>query len=140
MTVNLFTLYVFEKVCGKQPAEARDLLAPAPRARTLGAYLAAPDFGAWKRDPFLALILYVQLQEAFGWEAYRRLFAEYRALPRAECPVDDAAKRDQWLVRFSRAVGRNLGPLFQAWGVPTSAKARREVEALPVWMPVDWPK
>jgi hypothetical protein len=38
-------------------------------------------------------------------------------------------------VQFSRATGKNLGPFFQAWGVPTSAGARASIEKLPAWMP-----
>jgi len=43
------------------------------------------------------------------------------------------------MVRFSRACGRNLGPFFVAWGVPTSEAARKSIESLPEWMPGDWP-
>jgi hypothetical protein len=38
-------------------------------------------------------------------------------------------------VRFSKAVGKNLGPFFQVWGVPTSDKARASIAKLPGWMP-----
>ena len=65
--------------------------------------------------------MYIELQQGFGWDTYKKVFAEYRRLPDAERPKTDQEKRDQWMVRFSRAVGRNLGPFFQAWGVPTSA-------------------
>ena len=81
------------------------------------------------------MILYAQLQEAFGWDAFRRVFREYRDLPDAARPRSDDARRDEWLVRFSKAVGRNLGPFFDAWGVPTSAAARKEIAELPGWMP-----
>ena len=112
------------------------------RAKKIRAYLATgPDFeGRWKRSPFLALLMYMQLQEAFGWEAYKKVFREYRDLPRGQRPRSDNEKRDQWLVRFSRTVGRNLGPFFQAWGVPTSDKARASIAKLPAWMPKDFPK
>jgi hypothetical protein len=104
--------------------------------RGLKAYLANPDFEVWKRDPFLALWMYVQMREAFGWQAFKDVFAEYRRLKAEERPANDAAKRDQWMVRFSRRVGRNLGPFFEAWGVPTSEAARASIADLPVWMPV----
>ena len=41
---------------------------------------------------------------------------------------------------FSRAAGKNLGPFFEAWGVPTSAGARDSVKDLTAWMPADWPE
>ena len=64
-----------------------------------------PDFEMWKREPFLALIMYAQMQREFGWDAYRQVFAKYRSLPDAARPKSDDEKRDQWLVRFSRQVG-----------------------------------
>jgi len=140
VTVNLFTLYVYEKVCGKKPRAARGNMALEKRNQNLKKYLAARDFNKWKSDPFLALVMYVQLQESFGWETFKKVFAEYRNLPRNQRPRSDDDKRDQWMVRFSKATGKDLGPFFQAWGVPTSEKARREIAALPDWMPPDWPK
>lgn len=92
-------------------------------------------FDKWKSDPFLALMMYIQMYEAFGWEPFDQAFADYAKLNRNEQPRDDDAKRDQWLVRMSKASGRNLGPFFQLWGVPTSQSARDEVRDLPAWMP-----
>ena len=78
----------------------------------------------------------------FGWETYKnkKVFAQYRELPKSERPHNDEEKRDQWMTRFSRACGKNLGPFFDAWGVPTSDAARQSVADLPAWMPADWPK
>ncbi len=98
-----------------------------------------PDFELWKREPFLALIMYAQMQQEFGWDAYQQVFATHRALPDAERPKSDGEKRDQWMVRFSRQVGRNLGPFFEAWGVPTSQAARDSIAGLPLWMPPGFP-
>jgi hypothetical protein len=138
VTVNLFSLYIYEHLTGIPPkrhprgndAFLREQMAKYDFAR--------PDFEKWKADPFLALAMYVQLQHAFGWDTYKSIFAKYLALPAAERPRNDAEKRDQWLTRYSREVGRNLGPFFQKWGVPVSAEALRSVEGLPVWMPEGW--
>jgi hypothetical protein len=139
VTVNLFTLYVLDTVCGTPPSKHPRVSGKA-REKKIKRYLkGGPDFDQWKRDPFLALMMYVQLQEAFGWDAFKKVFAEYRRLPGGERPRSDAAKRDQWLIRFSRIVGRDLGPFFQAWGVPTSEKARAAVADLPDWLPPGFP-
>ena len=139
VTVNLFTMYVFETVCGMEATKAHGSISDRSRAGKMKAYFAAPDFEKWKRDPFLALIMYIQLKEAFGWDAFKKVFAEYRALPRGERPRSDGDRRDQWLVRLSRTVGRNLGPFFEAWHVPTGDEARASVANLPAWMPEDFP-
>ena len=139
VTVNLFTLYVFDKVCGTKPGELRDFTSEG-RTKMMKTYFApGADFTKWKNDPFLALLMYIQIQEAFGWDAYKKVFAEYRSLPNSQRPKSDDEKRDQWLVRLSCTVGRNLGPFFQAWGVPTSENARASISNLPEWMPEGFP-
>jgi len=138
-TVNLFTLYVYDQLCGI-PVESNSHGSKEFRAQQMAKYnFARPDFEKWKSDPFLSLVMYEQMQQAFGWDAYKRVFAEYLALPRNRRPRDDAGKRDQWLVRFSRQVQRNLGPFFEAWGIPTSKTARESIRDLPVWMPDEAP-
>lgn len=134
VTVNLFTVYVMETVVDNH--DSRRDIHPQVILRSWREYVRnGRDFEQWKRDPFLALGMYMQMQRAFGWEAYKTVFAEYLELPRNQRPRNDAEKRDQWLVRFSREVGHNLGPFFEAWGVPTSQAARDEIKDLPVWMP-----
>ncbi len=135
VTVNLFSKYVIDHCC--KPAKP---LHPVDVTRVRRYLADGADFAKWKQDPFLALMMYDQLREGFGWETYRKVFAEYRALPREQRPASDQDKRDQWMVRFSRGAGRNLGPFFKAWGVPVSEKAMEAVKDLPAWMPADWPK
>jgi hypothetical protein len=89
--------------------------------------------------PFWPLCMYIQLEQAFGWAAFQDVFEEYRKLPPAERPKNDDEKRDQWMERLSRRVGKNLGPFFQAWGVPTSDDARSRVAELPKWLPENFP-
>ena len=139
VTCNLFTLYVYDKLCGVPP-KSHPRVSGAARAKLLNRYFATkPDFEKWKSDPFLALMMYVQLQEAFGWETYQKVFAEYRALPAAERPRGDLEKHDQWMTRFARAAHKNLGPFFKAWGVPVSDQALASIATLPAWMPPDLP-
>lgn len=137
VTCNLFSLYVYETVCGKPPRTGHNAVNDrSQRVEKMRTHLAAgAPFEKWKSDPFLALEMYMQLQEAFGWETYKKVFAEYRALPQNQRPRGEQQKRDQWMLRFSRAAGRNLGPFFQKWGVPTSEEARRAIADLPEWMP-----
>ncbi|WP_165073242.1 M60 family metallopeptidase [Paludisphaera rhizosphaerae] len=137
VTNNVLAVYVFDRLL-KLPYDSghpaiRDR---AKRAEKIRDHIAkGAPFDKWKDDPFLALSMYLQLFEGFGWEPFERVFAEYAKLPRGERPRNDDAKRDQWLVRFSRAVGKNLGPFFQAWGVPTSQSARDSIKDLPAWSP-----
>lgn len=134
-TASLFPLYVFEKHCGI-PVSSHPRGNPEFRRQQITRlHTGKGNFELWKVDQLLNLTMYVQMQQAFGWDAFKRVFAQYLMLPESEQPKSDAEKRDQWLVRFSRQVRRNLGPFFQAWGVPTTEEARASISDLPVWMP-----
>lgn len=134
VTNNVLAMYVLDTICGVRPGtlwggfDGIEDKVKAYRAR------GAP-FEEWKADPAIALWTYVELQRGFGWEPFRRVFAEYTDLTPAQRPRSDSEKRDQWAVRFGRAVGRDLGPFFESWGIPVGAAARKALAGLPAWMP-----
>lgn len=140
VTENLFSLYAFEKICHSNPLEAHPALAKGAWIRNMNRYIAAgAQFEKWKQDPFVGLIMYIQLKNTFGWEPFVKTFTQYQEVPASERPKNDDQKRDQWMVRFSKTIGKNLGPFFQAWGVPTSDAARESIKDLPQWMPDNFP-
>ncbi|HAZ63924.1 MAG TPA: hypothetical protein DCZ72_10000 [Armatimonadetes bacterium] len=137
VTVNLFSMYLCQRVSNEQVAD-NSWLNATRRNEAVTKYMAeGSDFDKWKSDPGLALMMYAQLQQAFGWGAFQRTFASYEAAAEGELPGNDDQKRDQWLVRFSRTVGRDLSPFFEAWGVPTSQAARDSLSDLAPWCPAD---
>jgi hypothetical protein len=135
VTNNVFTLYLYEQACGKAITDDERFTAAARTQRWKGQKDAKDAFERWKSDPFLGLLVYVDVQQGFGWDVYKRVFREYRAMKDAERPQSDDQKRDEWLVRLSRACGKDLGPLFTSWGVKTSPEARASLSDLPVWLP-----
>jgi len=139
VTCNLFTLYVYEKICGITPDKNERTNPLQVQAQTTKYFADGAKFDRWKQQPFTALMMYVQLQQAFGWETFKKIFQEYRTLKEDERPRTDDEERDQWMVRFSRTTGKNLGPFFQAWNVPTSKAARESIKELPAWMPEGFP-
>ena len=140
VTNNFFSLYGSEKLNGETPETYSGAMTPKEVNQRLTKYLASgAHYRDWKDDPFLALVMFAELREQFGWEIFTRLFAEYRTLRPEEEPKTDIEKRDRWMVRFSKLVGKNLGPFFNAWGVPTSDAARASIANLPSWMPANWP-
>jgi len=112
VTVNFFTLYNMEKICGKKPWETDKLKDPSLRARVAKWKKNGRSFDEWKSDPFLALVFFVELQQKYGWEAFEKLFAEYRTLPGPEHPQNDFEKRRQWCERLSRITGDDLSEEF----------------------------
>lgn len=136
VTCNLFSLYTYEKILGLGLKGHNGIGADA-REKHLRKYFGPNPgtFDDWKRDPFLALTMYYQLIEAFGWDAFKKTFTEYRNLPKEQRPKNDLQERDQWLTRFSQTVGKNLGPFFEAWKIPTTPAARDSLKSLPIWLP-----
>jgi hypothetical protein len=133
-TAQLFSVYVQDKLC-HIPVELNSNGSPEFRAQQMAAYFANPTFERWKGEQYYGLTFFLQLQQAFGWEAFPRVFAQFASMPQNERPKNDLEKRDQFMVRFSRQVGRNLGPFFEKWRIPTSEAARASVADLPSWMP-----
>lgn len=134
VTNNLTPLYVIDTLTPK--AFSHDAIQQPERDEREKKYTTGGSpFAKWQDDPFLALTMYIQLKEQFGWQPFRDVFADYEKAPAGEKPKSEMDKRDQWMVRFSRKVNRNLGPFFQYWGVPTSDAARQLIKDLPLWMP-----
>jgi hypothetical protein len=134
VTCNLFGLYCFDTIHnGKANHRFQDMTKWYAEAR---AHIAGgAPYETWKSKPFLALTMYEQLAREFGWEPFKTIFAEYQKMPAGQKPKTDLARRDQWMIRFSQQVNRNLGPFFEVWGVPTSETARKSIVDLPTWIP-----
>lgn len=131
--VNLYSTHAMEEVVGLAPRTGHPALTPTMRDARIRAYIAGGrnftrDWNVWT-----ALETYLQLQETFGWAPLTRLFAEYRGLAMTDRPSDDAARIQQWVVRSSRAVGRNLVDFYTAWGFSITDATRAAVTALPAW-------
>ena len=77
--------------------------------------------------PFLLF----QLQEAFGWEPFTQLFAEYQTL--SDIPKDNTGKMNLWVKKFSERVQKNLAPFFEAWGWPVQKEVAASLACLPKW-------
>lgn len=136
VTCNLFTLYVLDRISGISPEKHPRF----PRMKASGEKhrAAGAPFDQWKRKPFLALQMYVELQQEFGWDLFKKVFAHYRDLPAKNQPRSDQARRDLWLQLLSKHSGKNLGPFFLSWGVPVSQSALKSVTSLPKWTPSSW--
>lgn len=130
VTVNFFTLYNMEHACGIPPRKTR--MGEEKIQKTVRKWVeGGKPHDGWCADPFLALETFVRLQQTYGWEAFERLFAEYRTLPDAERPKTDADKRDQWVIRLSRITDANIAAVFDAWNIPISDAARQAAAKYP---------
>lgn len=81
--------------------------------------------------PYSSRSLSFQLQEAFGWEPFMHLFAEYQTL--SGLPKDKKSKMNIWVKKFSETVQKNLVPFFEAWGWPIQKEVADSLTCLPCW-------
>lgn len=81
-----------------------------------------------------------QLADGFGWDAFRAVFGGYErdaAVNPSALPQDDQQEKDQWFVRFSNEVGRDMKRfMVDTWGLEVGPEAIAAVAALPDWMPL----
>ena len=134
VTVNLFSLYALEKTTDEEipradPARVRELTTNWFQ-KTAGERNWMKGGGAWDKLAFYQLLI-----AEFGWQPFKNLFRAYR-----ELPLDQKLKADQnraadFMVRFSKHVGKNLEPYFRIWGVQLNPDYRVQVKDLPVWLP-----
>ncbi|CAL8360655.1 unnamed protein product [Merluccius merluccius] len=129
-TCNLWSVYVHEEVLGINRAEAHPALQPKSRASRPGDYVKqGKDLKTW--NTWVALETYLQLQEAFGWGAFKNVFAAYQDM--ADVPKDNNGKMNLYTKTFSMAVEKNLCAFFKAWGWPIEAATEEELSKLPPW-------
>ena len=139
VSVNLFSLYSFDKVCGGRDA-AHPGISNETTRKMLNSYFAVePDIAKWKRDPWLGLLTFRLIQNDFGWDLFKRTFVRYHVLAQDQRPKNDQEKRDRLARYFSETAGRNFGPYFTAWGIKISDGLKKELEQYPTWMPYNFP-
>lgn len=129
VTVNLFTMYALDTLNPSAPHH--NAVIPENMAKRTADFAAGKNRG----DPFTQLVPYIELKNSFGWQPFQKVFAEYRELSDKERPKTLQECKDQWLIRMSKATGRNLGPFYDFWALGASDAAKKEVSHLPVWNP-----
>lgn len=89
----------------------------------------------YHKDPWYGLTFLRAIREEFGWLPFQTLFAEFRDLPRDQQPKSEQEKQDQFLIRMSKILKRDLSQYFVIWGVKNSDDAKKQSSAFPTWMP-----
>lgn len=128
-TCNLWSIYVHETVLGMNRASAHGGLAPEGRKCRKEAFQKDPNLSKW--SVWVALETYVQLQEEFGWDAFKKVFAAYQDMKNV--PRDNPGKMNLFAETFSRTVNKNLAPFFKAWAWPILPATEQKLADLPAW-------
>ncbi|KAG7235942.1 hypothetical protein INR49_001745 [Caranx melampygus] len=80
---------------------------------------------------WVALETYLQLQEKFGWDAFKKVFAAYHGM--SNFPGNNEGKMNLYAETFSKTVGMNLCGFFTAWGWPIKPDTEKKVSNLSPW-------
>ena len=133
VNVNLFSMFVERKLIGLQTfghPSLRDI--PKLLDQRLG-----PDK---KCDPWTNLAMYIVTIDAFGWDPLQKTMASYSAAGGADGIRTREQKIDQWVLRYSRATGRNLAAYYALFGLNCSDGIKSQLSGLPAWIPAELAK
>ncbi|KAL7849582.1 hypothetical protein SRHO_G00212050 [Serrasalmus rhombeus] len=129
-TCNLWSVYVHEVVLGVNRANAHEEMTADKRQSRIKRYVERgrhlKDWNVWT-----ALETYMQLQEQFGWDAFKKVFAAYHDEKNTAKDKDD--KMNLYAETFSKVVRRNLVDFFKAWGWPIHSSTEEKLSSLPEW-------
>jgi hypothetical protein len=136
VTVNLYTMYVYDKVLHKGMYNHEGMEDKDKVMKVIKNYLDNdPTFNKWRNDPFLALSMYIQIINAFGWDAIKAVNTTYRTMPKDQFPNTPQQKIDVRFITLCKATNSNLTHFFEAWKVPISADAKNKVAGYKEWFP-----
>ncbi|XP_041850122.1 TRPM8 channel-associated factor homolog [Melanotaenia boesemani] len=129
-TCNLWSVYVHEEVLGINRAQAHPAMTLENRNSRAKEYVqGGRNLSSW--DMWVALETYMQLQEKFGWDAFKKVFAAYHKM--SDFPNDNQGKMNLYAETFSQSVGMNLTGFFKAWGWPIETATEEKLSSLPPW-------
>jgi len=136
VTNNVIGMYCYDAVLKKDWLIGHGAISEEARKEHIQKIKKASNkWQVWKSEPFTALTTYIQLVQEFGWESWRKYLYSFDDPKFGPAPKGDDERRDQFLVRYSKIANKNLGPFFEAWGIPVSSAAKAEVSKMEVWMP-----
>jgi len=130
VNVNLFSMYVMQKVVGREMTAHPNL---AHLDRLLEARLGPQK----KNDPWGNLAMYIKTIQAFGWDPLQKTMASYSTPDGSAGIKTREQKMDQWVLRYSLATGKNLVAYYDLFDVTCSQNTKVALKDLPIWMPPD---
>ncbi|XP_029301610.1 TRPM8 channel-associated factor homolog [Cottoperca gobio] len=129
-TCNLWSVYVHEEVLGINREKAHPAMTLEKRNGRAKEYAKGGNkLSSWSM--WVALETYMQLQDKFGWDAFKKVFAAYHKM--SNFPNDNDGKMNLYAETFSQTVGMNLCGFFKAWGWPIERATEEKLYNLPPW-------
>jgi hypothetical protein len=98
VTVNIFSLKATQITVGVSPKDTYWL--KDQKANGLE-YLKNPDYSVWSKDPGIALLIYAQVIEDYGWDVMGKVLKSYEVGDSSTYPKDDQGKIDLFWSKYS---------------------------------------
>lgn len=137
VTVNLYSMYVYEEVLHLEKYQNKDNI-PSKEGviKNIKNYMRmSPSYDKFKKDPWIALSMYIEIIEQFGWNAIKAANKTYADLPKSDYPKTNEQKIDLWFNTICMATKSDLGTFFDIWKLPVSVEAKQKAKQYPVWLP-----
>jgi len=127
-------MHAFHLLVGKKVPNQKWLL--DQRASFKKFFSKQPTYHDWQNDYGMALATFAQLIKHFGWQPMYKFMKEYEADIRNQndLPHSNQEKIDQWVLRYSRILKRNIKPQFQMFGLPVSERCDHELALYQSWI------
>ena len=138
VTVNIFSNIALEKMAPGAPKSGWGWSAYPDEVMKRGIKSVAKGGNFDSKNPYP---YYFQLADCLGWETYRAVLQGYnhdQLNNPSALPKTNEQKKDQWLIRFSKASGYDLRSyMVKTWGLTVSDAANKTMDTLnlPDWMP-----
>jgi hypothetical protein len=95
-----------------------------------------PTYDDWQGNCYMAIMTFAQLIKYFGWEPMYKFMSDYEIDIKNKSdslPKDNQEKIDQWVLRYSKILQKNIKPHFEMWGLPVSDSVAIILQDLPEW-------
>ncbi len=128
VTCNLFSVHACQFIVGLRLNQIKFL-----ENVNLAGHLSKKT--EWK-DFKYALVMFVVMIQNFGWESMYKFLKEYEediAAEKKGLPKTDVERVNQWVVRYSRIVARNVKQHFVRFGLIVSDWVDEELCELEDW-------
>ncbi|MDF9615669.1 putative mucin/carbohydrate-binding domain-containing protein [Bacillus cereus] len=125
VTVNIYSLSIQRALGNKSRLEVDE------RYEKAFSYLDNPK-AQELMGVFEKLVMFWQLDLAYGEHFYPNLHQMYRLLPEFEIPASDEDKKQMFIYMASKVAEQNLVPFFEKWGLSPNDEVREKIEKLNV--------
>lgn len=141
VTVNLYTMYAFDKVLGKGLYNHEAISSrPAVREKIQTYITSKQTYEDLSKDPFLYLSIFIPIIDEMGWQPVLNLHKDFRAVltatpDRHKLEPDNDKRRNAFFIALCKATRKNLTRYLELFKIPVTEALKKEAAKYPEWIP-----